>query len=110
MPQVTYINVNNHKTPIEVPSGMTVMYGATINMVDGILAECGGAMTCATCHCYIHPDWIHLFDPPDEKELSKLAKVSHRKANSRLSCQLRVEDKHDGLVINLPETQIWSDG
>ncbi len=109
MPLITYINTNNHQTSIEVPSGMTVMYGATTNMIDGILAECGGALTCATCHCYIHPDWVKLTAPPNERELEKLAKVRHRKANSRLSCQLRVEDKHDGLVVYLPETQLWSD-
>jgi len=109
MPLINYINSNNHQTSIEVPTGMTVMHGATINMIDGILAECGGALTCATCHCYIHPDWIDLTDPPNEKELQKLVKVRQRKANSRLSCQLKVEDKLDGLIVYLPETQLWSD-
>ncbi len=109
MPLITYINANNDKTAIDVPTGMTVMYGASINMIDGILAECGGALTCATCHCYVHPDWLDVTGTASDKENQTLSKVRQRKVNSRLSCQLKVEEKLDGLIVYLPESQLWSD-
>ncbi len=109
MPLITYINAKDRQISINVPTGMTVMHGASINMIDGILAECGGALTCATCHCYVHPDWIDLTGTASDKENQTLAKVRQRKANSRLSCQLIVEEKLDGLIVYLPESQLWSD-
>ncbi len=105
MPLITYINAKNRQTSIDVPIGMTVMHGASINMIDGILAECGGALTCATCHCYVHPDWIDLTGTASDKENQTLAKVRQRKANSRLSCQLKLNEELDGLVVHIPEQQ-----
>jgi len=108
MPRITYINANNIKTIIDVPSGLSVMHGATINMLDGILAECGGAMTCATCHCYIDENWLDRTGPAGIKERQKLDNVAEPRANSRLSCQIMVGDELDGLIVYFPQTQVWS--
>ncbi len=109
MPRITYISANNRKTVIDVPAGLTVMHGATINMVEGILAECGGAMTCATCHCYIDDIWLEKTGLPNEAEIKKLSKVFRPGPNSRLSCQIKVSEDLDGLIVYFPESQVWSD-
>lgn len=93
---------------IDVPSGLTVMHGAITHNIDGILAECGGAMTCATCHCYIDNDWITKTGVAKGKEKQKLRQVSKPTINSRLSCQITVDNSLDGLIVHFPETQVWS--
>jgi len=96
MPKINYINANGSITTVNVAAGLTVMHGATTNMVDGILAECGGALTCATCHCYI-----------DEKWACKTGiATNHIKHNSRLSCQITVDEQLDGLIVHFPESQV----
>ena len=106
MPSVTYIKANNEEVTLNVPSGMTLMHGATLNNVDGLLAECGGAMICATCHCYIDRDFINLIKPASNEEREKLRIVNTPKSNSRLACQVRVTDEIDGIRVYLPASQV----
>ena len=108
MPLIHYINANKKITDIEVPVGLTVMHGAVINMVDGILAECGGALTCATCHCYIDNSWSDKTGAVSAQEKQKLKQVYQPNEKSRLSCQITVDDNLDGLIVHLPESQVWS--
>jgi len=108
MPVITYINADNQSTKVEVAVGLTVMHGATINMIDGILAECGGGLTCATCHCYVDKAWVTKTGAVNELEDKKLNLVNNRQENSRLSCQIIVDNNLDGLIILLPETQVLS--
>jgi len=108
MPKINYIDANRKLTSINVPIGLTVMHGAVVNMVEGILAECGGALTCATCHCYIDEKWIGRIGPAQGKEKLMLNKVNEAKLNSRLSCQLKVTEEIEGLVVHLPKSQVWS--
>ncbi len=69
MPNVTYISSTGETTTIDVPLGTTVMENAIKNGIDGIVAECGGAMLCATCHVYVDPAFVDLLDPiGDEQE------------------------------------------
>ena len=108
MPNITYIDAQLKTTKLEVASGLTVMHGAIVNMVEGILAECGGAMTCATCHCYIDNAWLEKTGVAGGKEKLKLDKVKETKPNSRLSCQITIDDSLDGLVVHLPSSQVWA--
>ncbi|MCP3674007.1 MAG: 2Fe-2S iron-sulfur cluster binding domain-containing protein [Gammaproteobacteria bacterium] len=108
MPLIQYISANKKITEIEVPVGLTVMHGAVVNMVDGILAECGGALTCATCHCYIDDNWTEKTGLATAHEKQKLKFVNQPKANSRLSCQITVDESLDGLKVYLPESQVWN--
>ncbi|PCJ45927.1 MAG: 2Fe-2S ferredoxin [Gammaproteobacteria bacterium] len=108
MPKIKYIDANHKATSIEVAIGLTVMHGAVVNMVQGILAECGGALTCATCHCYVDEKWLGKTGLAEGKEKLKLSKVKNTKANSRLSCQLKVTADLDGLIVHLPKSQVWS--
>ena len=108
MPLIKYISDNGIETALDVPNGLTVMHGAVVNMVDGILAECGGALTCATCQCYIDQDWLDKTGVAEGKEKLKLRLVNQPKENSRLSCQITVKDELDGLIVRFPESQVWS--
>lgn len=103
---VTYVEHNGTEYKVDVPEGDSVMRGAVDNMVEGIVAECGGGLACATCHCYIDDAWIDRIDPPSEAESDMLESVSsERLPSSRLSCQVTVTSDLDGLVVRLPETQ-----
>jgi 2Fe-2S ferredoxin len=106
MPKITYISDSGEQSTVDVPVGDSVMEGAVQNGIDGIIAECGGSCMCATCHVYVEERFLHLLDAPDETELSMLeSTASERKDNSRLSCQIRVTLKLDGLVVHTPPAQ-----
>jgi ferredoxin, 2Fe-2S len=82
------------------------MQGATRAGVEAIAADCGGSLTCATCHVYVDKAWTSKLPAPSADELSMLEMTAApRLANSRLSCQLIATEALDGMVITLPETQ-----
>jgi ferredoxin, 2Fe-2S len=107
MPKITYVHSSGAQTVLDVPVGTSIMRAAILNGVDGIVAECGGEMMCATCHVYVEE--ARLGETPtqsdDEKAMLEFT-ASERKPNSRLSCQLVVTPELDGLVVYLPETQV----
>src|SRR5512135_2243750 len=106
MPRVTYISHDGKQTTLDVPVGTSVMQGAVLNGVDGIVAECGGSCMCATCHVYVRDDQLALVPALGEDEEAMLeGTASPRRSNSRLSCQLVVTPQMEGLVVYLPETQ-----
>ena len=84
---------------------MTVMESAVKNMVPGIDAECGGACACATCHVYVEPDWLEATGTREEMEEDMLDFAFEVRDNSRLSCQIKVTEALDGLVVKTPERQ-----
>ena len=107
MPKVTYVSSEGDRTDLEIESGENVMHGALFNGVDGIVGECGGALACATCHCYIDEAWTDRVGPPaseDEREMLENA-AAEVKPNSRLTCQIIVAEPLDGLVVHMPSTQ-----
>jgi 2Fe-2S ferredoxin len=106
MPKVTYISPNGDQHEADVPVGNSVMEGALDNMIDGILAECGGSCTCATCHVYVDPGWTDKVGEPGEFENDLLEIVVDPEPNSRLSCQIKVTEELDGLLVHLPKSQI----
>jgi 2Fe-2S ferredoxin len=107
MPKVTYIEYGGAEHVIDVPVGENVMRGALYNNVDGIVGECGGALSCATCHCYVDDAWADKVGGPASEEESELleAAAAEVKPTSRLSCQIEMSDELDGLVVLLPEAQ-----
>lgn len=107
MPNVTYIESNGASHVIDVPLGENVMRGALYNNVDGIVGECGGGLSCATCHCYVDDAWAEkVGTPTSQDEVDLLEGVSaERKPTSRLSCQIVMDESLDGLVVHLPESQ-----
>jgi 2Fe-2S ferredoxin len=105
MAKITYIEHNGTEHVIDVENGMTVMEGAIKNSIPGIDADCGGACACATCHVYVAPEWKDKVGPAESMEEDMLDFAFDVRDNSRLSCQIKVTDELDGLVVNLPEKQ-----
>ena len=105
MPKITYIENNGTVRTAEVPAGWTVMEGAVKNRIPGIDADCGGACACATCHVYVDPEWVAKLPPRQDMEEQMLDFAQNLKANSRLSCQLKVTAALDGLIERTPKTQ-----
>lgn len=107
MPKVTYISSTGDRTEIDVPVGENVMRGALYNGVDGIVGECGGALSCATCHCYVDEAWTGKVGGPASHEETELLESAacEVKPNSRLSCQIEMSGELDGLVVHMPEAQ-----
>jgi 2Fe-2S ferredoxin len=106
MPIVTYILRDGEHRDIDVPAGTSVMEAAIHNNVRGIDAECGGCLSCATCHVYIHASSTAELELPDESELELLDGVAaERRPESRLSCQLVMPAAMNGLVVQIPPKQ-----
>ena len=105
MALVKYVDAQGQATEVDVTNGDTVMEGATANGIEGIVAECGGGCSCATCHCYVDEAWLDRVGPAGSAEQDMLECVSEPRANSRLSCQIHVSDELDGLIVYLPESQ-----
>ena len=106
MSSVTYVESNGTVHTVDVPEGTSVMQGAIDNNIEGILAECGGGMACATCHCYVDDAWANKVGTGSEPEHDMLEfTASETRASSRLSCQITVNTELDGLVVHIPEAQ-----
>lgn len=107
MAKITYIEHDGTKHEVEVPTGLTVMEGARDNNIPGIEADCGGACACSTCHVYVDADWVEKLPPRDDMEEDMLDfAFEPDPVRSRLTCQLKVSDELDGLVVQMPEKQI----
>ncbi len=105
MPKVTYVQPDGSRAICHLSAGESVMDGALDNGVPGILGQCGGGCTCATCHCYVPPAFLERLPPAHGDELEILAYVRGRQPNSRLACQIRLDDELDGLVVEVPPDQ-----
>ena len=106
MAKIKYLEHNGKEHDIEVQNGLTVMEGAVQNDISGIGADCGGAMSCATCHVYVKEDWYDKLPKKEMGEDDMLDQAYEPKSNSRLSCQIIVSDELDGLSVYMPEKQV----
>lgn len=107
MARITFIEHDGTQHAVQVNNGTSVMQGALDNAISGIVAECGGGLACATCHCFIDEDWIDRVGPASEPEQQMLEfSAGGIKTGSRLSCQVVVDDTLDGLIVRLPESQM----
>lgn len=100
------VGANGAEYDITVRSGQSVLDAVGEAGIDGLLGECGGFCSCATCHCYVEADPLASFAPPDEAESTMLDFVAApRQTNSRLACQLVLESPSSGLRIRLADRQ-----
>ena len=107
MARITYIEYTGKPHEVEVPNGLTVMEGARDNGIPGIEADCGGACACSTCHVYVDDSWIERLPEKEAMEEDMLDFAwDPDPVRSRLTCQLRVTDDFDGLIVQMPEKQI----
>ena len=105
MSKITYIESSGKSHTVDVKNGLTVMEGAIQNDIPGIDADCGGGMSCATCHVYIKENWFDKLPKKEDGEDDMLDMAFEPNKFSRLSCQIIVSDELEGLVINLPAKQ-----
>lgn len=106
MPKIVYVGGTGREDTIDATVGDSVMVTAVRNGVPGIVGECGGNASCATCHVWVREEFLHLVGEPGDTEEDLLDMgVSDRRAGSRLSCQIPVSDELDGLTVDIPEDQ-----
>ena len=105
MAKIIYVDHEGTERAIEATNGESVMETAIKNSIPGIDADCGGACACATCHSYVDEAWLDKIPEMDDMEDSMLDAAYERKDNSRLTCQIEVNDKLDGLVIHVAENE-----
>ena len=105
MAKITYIQFDGSEHVQDVKPGLSVMEGAVKNNIPGIDADCGGACACATCHVYVDEAWVARAGEKSAMEESMLDFAENVEANSRLSCQIKVTDDLDGLIVRMPESQ-----
>jgi 2Fe-2S ferredoxin len=105
MPKITYIEHGGAERIVDAEVGATVMETAIRNSVPGIVAECGGACSCATCHVHVDDAWTAKVGPPSPMEEDMLDFAFDVRPTSRLSCQIKVTDELDGLIVRTPTQQ-----
>lgn len=105
MPTIIFKTELAEPQTVDADVDYTVMEAAYNNEVPGIIAECGGGAACGTCHVYVDKEFLHLLEPVMDVEDAMLYMVSDRRSNSRLSCQLRVTEELDGLVVEVADNE-----
>ncbi len=102
MPTITYI-VDGNARRIDAPNGISLMQLALSNGIPGIVGECGGVMSCATCHVYVDAEWFDRLAPQQPSERDMLEFADDPTQFSRLGCQIKVRDELNGLVVHVPK-------
>ncbi len=105
MSKITYIESSGKSHTVDVKNGLTVMEGAIQNDIPGIDADCGGGMSCATCHVYVKENWFDKLPKKEDGEDDMLDMAFEPNKFSRLSCQIIISDELEGLVVNVPAKQ-----
>lgn len=105
MAKIVFIEHNGTQHVVEAEAGKSIMQVAVDNLVPGIVGDCGGCCTCATCHGYVEKSWCERLPAASDDEKMMIDGALHVEANSRLTCQLKVSEALDGIVIRLPESQ-----
>ena len=105
MPNIKFIGHDGQNSEVHAQPGDSLMEAATYNGVTGVVAECGGACACATCHSYIDEAWVDKVPAMDDMEDSMLDAAYERKDNSRLTCQIEVNDSLDGMVVHVGDNE-----
>jgi ferredoxin, 2Fe-2S len=105
MPRITFVEPGGRRHEINAPIGITLMEAARQNGVQGILALCGGACACGTCHVYVDAAWLPALGAREEMEEGTLESAWQPRENSRLSCQIHVTADLEGLVVTVPDRQ-----
>lgn len=106
MPKVTFIEFDGKETEAVGEEGLSLLEVALANDIEGITGECGGCLSCATCHVYVGEAWIDRLDPisPDEDAMLD-GTYCDRESTSRLGCQIKLSAETDGIIVRLPERQ-----
>jgi 2Fe-2S ferredoxin len=104
LPNITYRLPDGSEQTVDVPVGQSVMDGSVRNNLPGIVAECGGSCSCATCHVYVDSEHAELFDEPMDEETDLVEFLDGSCDRSRLSCQLIVSAGCEGVHVVVPDS------
>jgi ferredoxin, 2Fe-2S len=102
MPRIVFVEADGTEHAVQAAVGESVMQTAVAHLLPGIVGDCGGSCQCATCHGYVDPDWIGRAGAPTDDERVMLDGVLDLRDNSRLTCQIVVDENLDGLIVRLP--------
>ena len=105
MPRIVFIEPDGRRRDIDAPLGITLMEAARQNAVEGVVAQCGGACACATCHVYIADPWLAQLEPSEDMEAGMLETAWEPRSTSRLSCQIHITQAMEGMVVSVPQRQ-----
>lgn len=108
MALITFIRPDGSEHFVDAEAGRSLMEAAKASGVPGILADCGGACACATCHVYVRPEWLAHTGEPDGMETDMLEVADDIRSTSRLACQIRVTEDLDGMIVDIPAEQYLS--
>lgn len=106
MPKIVFVEPDGTKREVDAAQGETIMEAGTRNLVRGIIGDCGGYLNCATCHGYVESKWTTLLPVLSEVEDDMLNCAFDRRENSRLTCQIHMDNALDGIVVELPQRQM----
>lgn len=107
MARVFYIHSDGERSELDVDTGANLMMAATTQGVKGIQGDCGGVMSCATCHVIVEPEFAGLLPAPGDNESQMLEyTAAPREANSRLACQILMSPALDGITVRVADPQI----
>ncbi|MDT2004033.1 2Fe-2S iron-sulfur cluster-binding protein [Rhodococcus jostii] len=104
MPTVVYQLPDGSTSSVDVPAGQSVMDGSVRNNLPGIVAECGGSCSCATCHVYLDGDSAPAFEAPTLEEQDLLEFLDGVQPCSRLACQLVLTPDVDTITVTVPSS------
>lgn len=105
MPRIIFHCLDGERREVDAALGNTVMEAAIDANIDGIVAECGGACACATCHSYIAPVWKETIPAMSNMEDAMLDAAMDRDDRSRLTCQIEVTEAMDGLEVYVTDNE-----
>lgn len=105
MPNINFIDSNGEHHSVDVSNGSNIMEAALDNSIEGILGDCGGVLSCATCHCYLDENGVKLAPAVSDSEEMMLDSVLERSDKSRLGCQVALTNEMEGITITIPESQ-----
>ncbi|MGE0097232.1 MAG: 2Fe-2S iron-sulfur cluster-binding protein [Hydrogenophaga sp.] len=107
MPKVIYLQSDGERTELDVASGTSLMLAATGHGVSGVVGDCGGVMSCATCHVVVEDAFAAQLPPPSETESQMLDYTAMpREPHSRLACQIVMTDALDGICVRIADPQL----
>lgn len=106
MVTLVFVTSDEAQHRVAAKVGQTVMEAARAANVPGIMADCGGSCSCATCHAYVDPRFLDRLAAPGEIELEMLDFTMDREPESRLTCQITVAESHEGMILRVPASQI----
>ena len=105
MTQIFFVEHDGRRYEVDAEDGSSIMQVAVDNMVPGIVGDCGGCCSCATCHAYIESAFLDRVAPAQADERDLLEGAIDVEACSRLTCQVRVSAALEGMTVRLPRSQ-----